>query len=83
MQTAQMPAAELVYKVAEVAQAQGITTPAELARRAQISPSTAQRWWRGTITVINLRVLCCLCGALRCQPGDLIQIVFARKPSDM
>lgn len=79
MQTAHEPPARLVYKVHEVAQGQGITSPAALARRAQIGRSTAERWWKGQITVINLRVLAQLCGALRCQPGDLIHVVFARK----
>lgn len=50
-------------------------TLAELNRKTGIRPTTLSQIKAGTFKMISPRVICLLCEALSCQPGDLFEYI--------
>lgn len=59
-------------KIKQLAESRGFKSALELQRRADLTPPTALRLWRGVLTTYSVETLDKLCEVLRCQPGDLL-----------
>ncbi len=59
-------------KVRETAEARGVKSSYELQHALGVAPTVALRLWRGEVTRFSVETLDKLCGALDCQPGDLL-----------
>jgi len=66
-------------RVREVAEARGVKTSYELEKAADVAPSVASRLWQDKVTRFSADTLNKLCEALKCQPGDLLIHIPAKK----
>jgi DNA-binding Xre family transcriptional regulator len=61
----------VTVKIRERCLAVGITTAYQLQKAAQLSPSTAARFFKNDVTKLSLDALGRLCDALDCEAGVL------------
>lgn len=52
----------------------GITTPYQLQKATDLSPSNASKLFHGTSLMISLDTLGRLCDALSCTPNDVLRL---------
>ncbi len=64
----------IINKTQEIARANGVNTPRELAERLDIAPGTAYNLWRGNTERIDLPILRKICRAFNVTPGEVLVI---------
>ena len=65
-------------RIRERCEASGIKTAYQLQKTAQLSPSTAARFFRNDVTKVTMETLGKLCDALDCDAGVLFPRVKER-----
>lgn len=66
----------IIVDVQKTARSKGLRSGYALQKAAQLSPSVANRMWKGGLTRIDLSVLTKVCETLGVEPQELIRVVY-------